>query len=125
LWRWAAVLDAAMYRCCCWKKASAGELSILMIDVTGLQAGQKAGLDNPVSAERRCVKAQRLLVVLVKPRVPEEGVTTVKLGDEFDSGQSELMAVVGDQNRPEIAFVGDVKTGVECSFGGGGDLQLE
>jgi hypothetical protein len=96
-----------------------------MIDVTGLQAGQKAGLDNPVSAERRCVKAQRLLVVLVKPRVPEEGVTTVKLGDEFDSGQSELMAVVGDQNRPEIAFVGDVKTGVECSFGGGGDLQLE
>ncbi len=41
----------------------------------------------------------------------------MQLGHKFHGGQIELVAVVGGQNRPEIAFVGGIEAGVGSCLG--------
>ena len=48
-----------------WRVINAGD------DIAWLEAGQKAALDNPVSAKGRGIEAERL-VALVEPGVPKK-----------------------------------------------------
>jgi len=63
-------------------------------DIAGLEVGQKAALDDPVSGEGRRIEGERL-VALVEPSIPQEGVAIVELGNEFYRREVELAAVVG------------------------------